>query len=189
MNLLKLVLLAVGINIAYGLITWIRQKKNSGTQFLNQQYEEAANLTAPFRSADDYRNATQSLHKNSRIEPQGHQANRTIISSFSGPAQYTWDGEYLSQFGGKKIARFDGRHVSSFAGVNKYTWNNHTLSTFAGPTLYKVSNGTISAFSGPKLYCFDQSSISVFAGPKKYSLKGSIAVPDAIIIVIAADLV
>jgi len=189
MSLLKFAPIAAGIFIASGFITWLRLRKRIGNQFLDQQYEEAANLTAPFRSADDYLTATQSLHENSRIQPQGHQANRTIISAFSGSTQYTWDGEYLSQFGGKKIVRFDGKHVSSFAGANKYIWNNHTLSAFAGPALFKVSNGTISAFSGPKLYRFDQSSISVFAGQKKYSLKGSIAVPDAIIIVIAADLV
>jgi hypothetical protein len=189
--LFAVVLMAAG----YAVFLYRIKKRISGSKSrFKDLYDEkeVADLRAPFRTAEDYREATDGLKNTfSPVDSggSGKKGGRTVISAFAGGAQYIWDGETLSGFAGGPLVRFDGKYITRFGGNRIYTWENNSLSTFAGGKLYTVSGGGIFPFAGPKKYTFDGSGLSAFAGGELYSISGDTAVPPAVMIVIAEKLI
>lgn len=185
------ILVSIGIILVIYLFYFLKIKKNFLGAYLmdsKQKIREISDLNSPIRSSQEYFEATNSLKSSFSNRTLNIRKGRTIISEFSGAAQYIWDGECLSKYGGGKIIKFDGQYISNFAGTKLYSWKSNCLSIFAGNNLYSVSNGTISTFAGPKIYRFDKSSISVFAGKKIFTIQGDIDVPEAIIVFIVDNL-
>ncbi|MCG8580406.1 MAG: hypothetical protein MI866_10840 [Bacteroidales bacterium] len=184
---------AYGVFFVSAVIALVRANKSlkRNRKWTNKMEEDAqkhSEMSAPFRSVNDYKDATEA---NSNFSFSSHAKTNelTIISQFAGSADFSWDGHCLSDFSGAKIATFDGTYLSRFSGPKLYIWKGNTLAKFSGPQLYKVSNGTISHFAGPAIYRYDKTGISKFAGPKIYSINGAVPVPEAIIIVIAVGLI
>lgn len=105
----------------------------------------------------------------------------TVISGFAGTSQYVWDGEYLSVYAGQRLLRMDGRYISDLGGTKKFTWKNDCLSSVAGKKLFTVSSGIVSVVGQGPLYRYDKKYIYEFGGQKLLSLKGDIALPEAIV--------
>ncbi|PXY02618.1 hypothetical protein DF185_00555 [Marinifilum breve] len=190
-NEILFALILMGTVYAFYFIKKVRKLKIHQNTF-EQEAEAYGEMRAPFRSAQDYRNETQntmnsfSTQKESKAERENGKA---VISAFAQGPQYIWDGMYLSKFAESKILKFDGKYISDFSGNKRFTWESNHLSEFAGKKIYSASKGRISEFSGPETYSYDNRSISKFAGPKLYTIKGELRVPEAIMIVIAADLI
>ena len=191
------ILVAIVLLFSASLFYWFKIKKSIArvnAKRANQEHDEdPSQMTAPFRSRDDYRQATDNLantYSDKTSSTHSNAASSTAtISAFSGAAQYVWDGKYLSKYSGEKLLKFDGQYISRFAGEILFTWDGHYLSAYAGSKLYSANQNSIAKFAGAKLYSFDQTRVSEFAGAKLYSVSGSLSVPAPILIVIAEQLI
>ncbi|MCT4589361.1 MAG: hypothetical protein N4A71_16170 [Carboxylicivirga sp.] len=168
-----------------GYRAWRIYKKSKAGTNKSMQYDE--NMTAPFRSAEEYHNATTRNQEFSPVNRMAPKAKQTIISSYAGSAQYTWDGTYLDTYAGGRIASFDGQLLHIHGHGPKYKWTNSVLSEYGGRPLFSVSGNLISQYAGGGAYTFSDSMLSKYAGGPLYSIQGDMTIPIPVLIYIAEN--